>query len=124
MVIVALNTNNLNVSLQVGDLIYAKSTFTQYPTGEVEQQSTTTEQRAVGILRRIDTFDGGVALLVDETAVDNPYSVVEGDFVMFSKYDQSMGDVIGYYAKVKFVNNSREKAEIFSVGSEVTINSK
>jgi len=41
---------------------------------------------------------------------------------MFSKYDQSMGDVMGYYARAKFTNNSRKKAEIFSVGSEVTIN--
>jgi len=43
---------------------------------------------------------------------------------MFSKYNQSMGNVIGYYAKAKFVNDSSEKAEIFSVGSEIIINSK
>jgi hypothetical protein len=43
---------------------------------------------------------------------------------MFSKYDQTNGDVVGYYAKAKFSNNSKQKAELFSVGSEVTINSK
>ena len=45
-------------------------------------------------------------------------------FIMFSKYSQTDGDVIGYYAQAKFINNSKEKAEIFSVGSEVIINSK
>ena len=43
---------------------------------------------------------------------------------MFSKYNQSMGHVLGYYAKVRFVNSSHKKAEMFSVGSEVIINSK
>ena len=78
----------------------------------------------VGVLSRIDVNNNSTVLLVDETVVNNPYTVTSSDFIMFSKYDQSMGDVIGYYAKVKFVNNSREKAEIFSVGSEVIINSK
>ena len=46
------------------------------------------------------------------------------DFLMFSKYSQESGEVTGYYAKAKFVNNSKEKAEIFAVSSEVIINSK
>ena len=56
--------------------------------------------------------------------VSNTYKPLGGDFLMFSKYDQSAGDLIGYYAKVGFVNDSKEKAEIFSVGSEIIINSK
>jgi hypothetical protein len=43
---------------------------------------------------------------------------------MFSKYNQMDGDVNGYYAEATFQNNSKTKAELFSVGSEVTINSK
>ena len=43
---------------------------------------------------------------------------------MFSKYNQMDGDVNGYYAEATFKNNSRIKAELFSVGSEITINSK
>ena len=43
---------------------------------------------------------------------------------MFSKYDQTDGDVIGYYAEAKFVNDSKQKAEIYAVSSEVVINSK
>ena len=43
---------------------------------------------------------------------------------MFSKYDQSVGEVSGYYAEAKFVNDSKEKAELFMISSEVIINSK
>jgi hypothetical protein len=43
---------------------------------------------------------------------------------MFSKYSQTDGDLLGYYAEAKFVNNSKIKAELFSVGSEITINSQ
>ena len=43
---------------------------------------------------------------------------------MFSKYNQMDGDVNGYYAQATFKNNSTEKAELFSVGSEIIINSK
>ena len=32
--------------------------------------------------------------------------------------------MLGYYASVNFVNNSTEKAELFSVGSEITESSK
>ena len=30
----------------------------------------------------------------------------------------------GYYASVKFVNNSKEKAELFNVGAEIVRSSK
>ena len=43
---------------------------------------------------------------------------------MFSKWNQTDGDVVGYYAQANFINNSKEKAELFSVGSEVIISSK
>ena len=130
--------NYLNVSLQVGDMIYARTTLQQTGAEDLQGGLTagfngdptvavvdTGEIHMVGVLRRI-TFAGNdfYVLDVDETVLQNPYTPLEGDFIMFSKYDQSAGDLIGYYAKVGFVNSSREKAEIFSVGSEVIINSK
>ena len=122
--------NYLNVSLQVGDMIYARGTLPLPnpinlqggPTG-VDTDAT----HLVGVLRQINSLGNDLwTLEVDETAVPggNPYTPLTGDFLMFSKYDQSAGDLIGYYAKVGFVNNSREHAEIFSVGSEIIINSK
>ena len=51
-------------------------------------------------------------------------TVSPGDFIMFSKYNQSDSDVKGYYMEVKLVNNSKQKAELFSLNSEVTESSK
>jgi hypothetical protein len=44
---------------------------------------------------------------------------------MFSKNNNvNLSDLIGYYAKVKFINNSKEKAELFTVASELVESSK
>ena len=43
---------------------------------------------------------------------------------MFSKYNQSDSDIKGYYMQVRLVNNSNEKAELFSISSEVTESSR
>jgi len=130
MITLTLNgISNLNVSLQVGDLVYARSTFTQDGAEDQEQDETgdyspTEGQNIVGVLRQINLLGAGnIELLIDETEFGN-YTPLTGDFIMFSKYDQSAGDVMGYYARAKFVNDSRKRAELFSVGSEVIINSK
>ena len=127
MIVLTLNNiTNLNVSLQIGDLIYASETGVQ--TGAEDLQSTGNfngvgANGIVGILVDINNLSGGVIeLIVDNSAYTG--SVPANSFIMFSKHNQSMGDVIGYYAKARFVNYSTEKAEIFSVGSEVIINSK
>jgi len=116
------NLKNLNTSLQVGDAIYAKSTV-----GLLNDNSkdggTIDANKLIGILRKIDnTVDDICDLYVDDT---NHNGVVRAnDFIMFSKYNESNGDIKGYYAEVKFVNNSTDKAELFSVGSEITESSK
>lgn len=126
MINLFLPITNLNNSLQVGDLIYAAGTYTQ--PNSVDQQSQQVDTgvtQIVGILSRITTEPNGFTLDVDETDfIPNNYVPSQGDFIMFSKYSQTDGDVVGYYAKARFTNNSKEEAEIYSVGSEVIINSK
>tara|TARA_R110002020_G_scaffold368357_4_gene580206 strand:- start:517 stop:894 length:378 start_codon:yes stop_codon:yes gene_type:complete len=125
MIVITLNNiKNLNNSLQVGDMIYATST-TQQVSGvtDFENQSTGIN-KLVGILRQITKEDNDITLDVDDSLFINPYVPSENDFLMFSKYNQMDGDVNGYYAEATFKNNSKIKAELFSVGSEITINSK
>ena len=44
---------------------------------------------------------------------------------MFAKNKEvNSSSLKGYYAEVKFVNNSNEKAELFSIGSGVSESSK
>mgnify|MGYP003146767900 CR=1 FL=1 len=91
---------------------------------DLQSVSTTGVNQLVGILRRI-TITGTTTILdIDETALTNTVVPMAGDFLMFSKYDQTDGDVNGYYAKATFINNSKEKAELFAVSSEIVINSK
>ena len=147
---ISLEFNNLkilNVSLQVGDAVYARATVTQ--TGAEDPQASsglnynnlsTGANHYVGILRRIENpANGQYILSVDDDPTtfpfgdgigNNPdpyagvyYTPSPNDFIMFSKYDQSDGDVLGYYADVKFVNDSKEKVELYVVSSEVIINS-
>ena len=121
------NLNNLNVSLQVGDMIYATPTDLQSGSDDLEDTigASLGVNRLVGILREIiELPNGGFRLTVDESGFSNPYTPSASDFIMFSKYSQTDGDVSGYYAKATFVNNSTEKAELFAVSSEIVINSK
>ena len=129
MIVITLNNiKNLNDSLQVGDMIYATSTTQQVPGVTDFENQATGLNKLVGILRRI-TIDGSTVILdVDDSLFanvpQNAYIPVANDFLMFSKYSQTDGDVNGYYAEATFKNNSKIKAELFSVSSEVIINSK
>lgn len=132
MIILTLSESSwfsLNTSLQVGDLIYSCSTLLQSG-AETEQFASPDSNGAgvsniVGVLRNIDTSTvSGIKLYVDNSMLNNIYIPLATDFIMFSKYSQGDSGILGYYADVKLINNSRKKAEIFSVGSEVIINSK
>ena len=125
------NLRNLNISLQVGDGVYARSTVLQ--SGAEDRQAgpvltytndTTGLNHYVGVLRRIDDFGNNqYDLYVDEDVPNARYVPGIGDFIMFSKFEQGDSGVLGYYAGAKFVNDSREKAELFAVSSEIIINS-
>ena len=116
------NISNLNTSLQVGDMIYVTST-TNLLDGANKRGADIDASNRVGFLRKIEQLSAtSYTLYVDDdqfTATVSP-----GDFIMFSKYNQSDSDVKGYYMEVKLVNNSRKKAELFSLSSEVTESSK
>tara|TARA_R110000823_G_scaffold87047_1_gene194375 strand:+ start:313 stop:681 length:369 start_codon:yes stop_codon:yes gene_type:complete len=113
--------SNLNNSLQVGDMIYAVTTSDSAPE-DLQGIPTTGVNQLVGILRRITV--AGTTIVLDVEDNINSYIPQRDDFIMFSKYGQTDGDVNGYYAEAKFENDSKVKAELFSVGSEIIINSK
>ena len=127
------NLKNLNVSLQVGDGVYARKTETQPGANDLQatelntqpsvQQSTGTNYY-VGILKNIDDLGNNqYDLHVDNNVAGARYTPSELDFIMFSKFSQGDSGVLGYYAEAKFVNDSKEKAELFAVSSEIIINS-
>ena len=129
------NIKNLNVSLQIGDAVYAHGVNEQLAGGLQQTNSDTGTNQFVGILRKIDNLGNNqYNLHVDNDptthpfSVDNPYTGIYHtpkitDFIMFSKFSQGDSGVLGYYAKARFVNDSKEKAELFAVSSEIIINS-
>ena len=64
-----------------------------------------------------------LSIFIEDTVqVETP---LDGDYIFFVKETKvGMSGLNGYYAKVKMNNNSEEKIELFSVGSEVAISSK
>jgi len=72
------------------------------------------------------TYSSGNASYIICTITPSAGSVPShGDFIMFAKDNAvNLSSVLGYYAEVTFNNNSREEAELFSIGSDVFESSK
>ena len=123
MLVININVNNLNTSLQVGDMIYVTSTGPNLFNSSNQSGGNIDANNRVGFLVDIDqTAPTTYILRVDDTGFTA--TVSQGDFLMFSKHNQSNDDIKGYYMKVKLLNDSKHKAELFSLGSEATESSK
>ena len=102
-----------NVSLQVGDVAY-------YVKDDKSDLSVTSFTDSIKIIGKID-FIGS-----NYIKIEAPSNVPPKDaFVMFSKNKiANNASLNGYFAEVKLNNNSTDKAELFSLGSEIIISSK
>ena len=114
----------LNDALQVGDGVYY---VTPSPSGgfNAAPQIPTFIGYLVEILPP-DVSNGIVqtqSILVDDVGVPVPAGV--GDFIMFSKDSSiNISGLVGYYAEVEIRNNSKINAEMYTIGSEITVSSK
>jgi len=121
MALINLTFNSLNTSLQVGD--------TAWYVAASNNTANTEDIVKIGEVKEINNN----TIAVDSVYVGGPsttgtsYSGISlnGFFIMFSKNNKAnLGDIKGYYAEVKLVNKSTEKAELFSLGSEISLSSK
>jgi len=119
-----------NDSLQIGDMIYFQ---TPTPLGGFDQQlnapifvgPVVDIFNAVGV--SISSQDWNPPMFSMEVDNINPGGTIPSvnDFIMFNKECSiNMSGLVGYFAEVKIKNNSREKAEIFCLSSEITVSSK
>ena len=112
-----------NDSLQIGDMIYFQTPTTL---GGFDQQL----NAPIFVGPVVDIFNAvGVSISITVLNVDNinPGGTIPSvnDFIMFNKECSiNMSGLVGYFAEVKIKNNSREKAEIFCLSSEITQSSK
>ena len=124
--------HELNVSVQIGDTAYYIDTD---PIGPNRQWTSSTTPHFTGPQSGIIMIGPIVSLTqgVPSTIVcDIPVSILAihglpqlDDFIMFSKDNKAnLSSLLGYYAKVKFTNNSTDEAELFSVGANIFESSK
>ena len=107
---------DLNSSLQIGDTIYFQTPGTL---GTFDTISSDQLQNA-GVVSQIGPQSNGFHL-----ASIAGLSISIGDYIMFAKnHVVNTSSLLGYFADVKFENNSTDKIELFSVGSEITESSK
>ena len=114
MITINFTGNINNDSLQIGDLAYY---VTPSESGGFNQS--TQNPILIGPIEAItlNTIDVNNGATGEEPAAD--------DFIMFAKDSRiNLSGLVGYYAEVKIKNNSTEKAELYSVASEITPSSK
>ena len=133
-------SGNINASLQPGDIIYYAPTSTSGGSGinsvnlasNILTVGVCTDIYKQGSTTTIPTIPpNSIQISYDNTAsplvpLPTPAAIgVTGDYIMFSKNKEvNSSSVKGYYAEVKFVNNSTEKVELFSISSSVSESSK
>jgi len=120
---------HINESLQVGDTAYYAPVL---PTNQ-EGFSTANSGAIIrmGSVHSI-TYGSSVVIEINNILVDEGTNALLSSaipptpsFIMFSKNKSvNTNGLTGYYAEVKFENDSTEKIELFSIASEVTESSK
>jgi len=136
---IKLNFSNMNISVQVGDVAYYSTPIIvgQKVGGFDHSKLSTTKKlgniigvNVVGqavvnpgyIAPMTSPHDINIIVEYDPLIVDPPPI---GSFISFTKEKKvNTSSLLGYYADVKFINDSKEKAELFSVSSEIAESSK
>jgi len=115
-------SNTLNCSVSVGDSVY----FTPISiTGGYKVASTSTMQFLGTVVSVSDQYLSPVLVIKNNTMSVAPMLIPGQTFISFRKNNKAnLTSLKGYYAEAKFENNSKEKAELFAVGSEIVQSSK
>ena len=124
--------DNLNISLQAGDMIYYSPTST-VPYSGFNTINNASSIIFFGIATRVyrngdSTVSppippNSISVIYDDNAGVTP--PLPNHYIMFKKNKEvNSSGLKGYFAEAQFVNYSTEKAELFSVGSEISESSK
>tara|TARA_R100000656_G_C3930785_1_gene124778 strand:- start:517 stop:885 length:369 start_codon:yes stop_codon:yes gene_type:complete len=119
---ITLSFNNpLNTSVQVGDVAYYADTNLV----GVHNEQDLSNVISLGPITNIIQWNGVNSVIESDMPITSMPGPTIGSFIMFSKDNKAnMSSILGYYAEVEFKNNSKTKAELFSVGTEVFESSK
>ena len=116
---------SINVSAQVGDMVYYTTTNTN------AGFNTSSMGNVVGIGPITQVVSSGnsnyILVQVNNQAIviNQQPQIPGGAFIMFAKDNGiNISGVIGHYANVNMKNESEDKVELYSLGGDVIENSK
>ena len=124
MAIITLSFDNINTSVQIGDIAYYSFNPTSKGGFDYSMLSTTKRLGKIVGGNSIGTpiTNNSITVEYDSSIISPPFT---NAFISFAKDKKvNTSSLLGYYADAKFVNNSTKKAELFSVGSEIAESSK
>lgn len=115
--------NDINTSVQIGDTAYYCKPDT---VGGFSISTSTTDNDKLFEIGPISAIDNSSKTITCSPAgISGSTKPVEGSFILFSKDNRAnMASPLGYYAQVKFKNDSTVKGEMFSTACEIFESSK
>ena len=110
-------------SLQIGDTAYYSNVTS---TAGINTSSSFTKIGLIKGINNTTSLDNGTETTTLTCEIDEATVVpTTSDFIFFSKDNKvNLTSLLGYFASVKFKNNSTSKAEMFSIGCEIAESSK
>ena len=118
---VQLTFDNMNVSAQVGDVVYY-TTYNGVSTGGFDAVGLSN----TSLFGEIIAISGG-QIIVETNSFASVSDLPDSNITFYSFAKNKLintSSLLGYYSKVDFVNDSTDKAELFAVGTEVVESSK
>ena len=117
---VQITLNTINVSVQVGDMIYYTSVNNiqsgGFQTGNLDNTY---------LFGEVIFISPNTIIIEYNSDPPHPGLPQQGDFLSFVKDKKiNTSNLVGYYAEANFINNSKEHVELFTVGSEISESSK
>ena len=113
-------TKPLNCSVAVGDTVF----YTPVSQGGGYNVASTSTMQELGTVVSINDQYLQPTLVISNNTMTTPPNIT-GAFIAFRKNNKvNLTSLKGYFAEAKLINNSKEKVELFSVGSEIVQSSK
>tara|TARA_R100001129_G_scaffold122060_2_gene84929 strand:+ start:11115 stop:11513 length:399 start_codon:yes stop_codon:yes gene_type:complete len=132
MAYIDLTFDEINNSMEVGDVVYYTNTTTSdgfevssntiVQVGTIESITTDTNQYLNDGETDNPTYNKKIVVVDCESDLTPPTT---NDFIFFSKNNViNVSAVKGYYSLIEFKNNSTSATEMFSVGCDISESSK
>ena len=119
--------NPINISAQVGDMVYAVNTASAGGAVDSFKKGSLSGSLKIGWITEIinqEGLDPSVRPTLRVMQTNNNLPTPQQNYIMFSKNKAvNTSGILGYYAEVTLKNHSLKDIELFSVGTGIAISS-